>query len=82
MRMRTMKSMRRPVSHKEREALARSTHGKGRYDQREGSFRIEKHEDYYYTVSGWIDEFSTWKKKLQKLLDAEPDVRIELKVGA
>ncbi|MBZ0167320.1 MAG: alpha-1,4-glucan--maltose-1-phosphate maltosyltransferase [Candidatus Omnitrophica bacterium] len=45
-------------------------------------FRIEEQEDYVYTVAGWIDEFSTWQKKLIKLWEAGQDVRLEMKVGA
>ena len=51
-------------------------------DQWSAVFHIEEHEDYCYTVCGWIDEFSTWQKKLSKLWAAGQDVRLELKVGA
>lgn len=51
-------------------------------DRWSGSFRIERQEDYVYTVCGWIDEFSTWQKKLAKLWAAGQDVRVELAIGA
>ena len=45
-------------------------------------FLIEHQEDYVYTVAGWIDEFSTWRRKLVKLWEAGQDVRLEMKVAA
>ena len=29
-------------------------------------FPVEEQGQYYYTVSGWIDQFSTWKKKVKE----------------
>ena len=46
-----------------------------------GSFPIEKEEDYCYSVRGYIDEFSTWRKALEKKINAKQDVSVDLKIG-
>jgi len=48
----------------------------------EASFLIEEKVPYEYTVKGYIDEFSTWKKGLQKKWDAGLDVAVDLEIGA
>ncbi|MDD3374421.1 MAG: DUF3416 domain-containing protein [Candidatus Omnitrophica bacterium] len=44
-----------------------------------GSFSIKKQEDYFYSIRGFIDEFDTWRKSLQKRIDAQQDISIDLK---
>lgn len=55
---------------------------KGLNDLWQAEFFIEEQEDYVYTVCGWVDEFTTWQKKLSKYWEAGEDVRLELKIGA
>ena len=51
-------------------------------DQWHASFTIESQEGYIYTVCGWVNEFTTWQKKLSKFWAAGQDVRLEMKEGA
>ncbi|MBU4334249.1 MAG: alpha-1,4-glucan--maltose-1-phosphate maltosyltransferase, partial [Candidatus Omnitrophica bacterium] len=46
-----------------------------------GSFPIEKEEDYLYSIRATIDEFSTWKKDLEKKINADQDISVDLKIG-
>ncbi len=51
-------------------------------DRWEGRFPVEEPGEYFFTVSGWVDHFQTWKKDLQKKYQAGQDVKSELSVGA
>jgi starch synthase (maltosyl-transferring) len=35
-----------------------------------------------YTVEGWTDRFATWRHDLARRLEADQDVRVELRIGA
>ena len=50
-------------------------------DRWKGSFLIEKEADYVYSVRGYVNEFSSWQEALQKRVDAECDVSIDLQIG-
>ncbi len=50
-------------------------------DQWIGSFRVENEADYFYTVRGHINEFSSWCKDLEKKIKASQDISIDLKIG-
>jgi len=45
-------------------------------------FPVEEQGQYYYTVSGWIDQFSTWKKKVKEKYKAAQDIKMDLLIGA
>src|SRR5262245_25888087 len=51
-------------------------------DRWRGEFRVEEMGRYRYSVRGWVDPFATWRRDLEKRLDAEQDVSVELLVGA
>ncbi|MFH1458782.1 MAG: alpha-1,4-glucan--maltose-1-phosphate maltosyltransferase [Candidatus Omnitrophota bacterium] len=46
-----------------------------------GSFTIEKEENYYYSIRGFIDEFCTWRNNLKKKINAAQDIAVDLKIG-
>lgn len=48
----------------------------------EGTFSVEKKGSYFFTLRGWVDHFTTWKKDLKKRLDAKQNVTVELLIGA
>jgi len=47
-----------------------------------GSFIVEEPGIYVFTVSGWVDRFKTWRRDLQRRLEAGQDLSVELKIGA
>jgi starch synthase (maltosyl-transferring) len=51
-------------------------------DRWSASFVVREQGWYEYTVQGWIDEFATWRRDLQKKLDAGQVVQSELLEGA
>ncbi|HEX3245654.1 MAG TPA: alpha-1,4-glucan--maltose-1-phosphate maltosyltransferase [Chloroflexota bacterium] len=51
-------------------------------DRYQGSFEIDRLEDYVYTLRGWIDGFGTWVHDLAKRLEAKQDVSVDLEIGA
>ncbi|HEX2026472.1 MAG TPA: alpha-1,4-glucan--maltose-1-phosphate maltosyltransferase, partial [Nitriliruptorales bacterium] len=51
-------------------------------DRWRASFPVTELGRYVYTVSGWVDRFKTWVHDLQKRLEADQDVRIDLLIGA
>ncbi len=46
-----------------------------------GAFGIEDAVDYFYTVRGRINAFSSWRKDLEKKIKASQDVSVDLKTG-
>ena len=51
-------------------------------DRWSASFPVTEQGWYEYTVQAWIDEFATWRRDLQKKVDAGQDVHSELLEGA
>ena len=51
-------------------------------DRWEGSFVVGEVGIYEYTLRGWIDHFSTWRRDLRKKLKADQDVTFDLFIGA
>jgi starch synthase (maltosyl-transferring) len=51
-------------------------------DHWRGEFPVEETGQYLYTISGWVDPFLTWYLDLQKRLDANQEVTIDLQIGA
>jgi starch synthase (maltosyl-transferring) len=51
-------------------------------DRLRGSFVVTELGAYRYTIRAWLDRFTTWRGGLQKKVDAEQDVAVELLVGA
>jgi starch synthase (maltosyl-transferring) len=46
-------------------------------DRFRASFAVEVLEPYRYTVVGWIDRFGTWRRDLEKKLDAGVDAPVD-----
>ncbi len=46
------------------------------------SFSIEEQRDYFYTVRGYVCEFSSWCHDLKKKVDAGNDVKVDLHIGS
>ena len=51
-------------------------------DRWRGKFKVEHVGTYQYAVTGWIDQFATWKRDLAKRIAANQDIAIDLLVGA
>ena len=47
-----------------------------------GEFTVESLHPHYYTVQGWVDRFKTWRRDLEKKLQAGQDVEVDLLGGA
>ncbi len=46
------------------------------------SFRVQELGRYRYTVQGWIDHFKTWRRDLERRVEAGQDVSVDLLIGA
>ncbi|HEY3072890.1 MAG TPA: maltotransferase domain-containing protein, partial [Candidatus Limnocylindrales bacterium] len=51
-------------------------------DRWRGEFEVTHLGRYVYTVSAWVDHFATWRRDLQKRVEAGQDVSVDLLVGA
>ena len=51
-------------------------------DRWRAEFRVEVLGRHAYTVAAWTDAWATWRRDLQKRLDAGQDVRVDLLIGA
>jgi starch synthase (maltosyl-transferring) len=51
-------------------------------DRWRGEFSVPEVGRYEYTVEGWVDRFTTWRRDLQKRIDAAQDVHVDLLIGA
>jgi starch synthase (maltosyl-transferring) len=51
-------------------------------DRWRGRFPVAEQGVYEYTLEGWVDHFATWRRDLQKRVQAGQDVAVELLVGA
>lgn len=51
-------------------------------DRWHGTFELSQLGWWQYTVEAWTDEFATWRKLLDKKLEARQDVSLELQVGS
>jgi starch synthase (maltosyl-transferring) len=45
-------------------------------------FAITQLDAYRYTIEAWINQFASWQRDLQKKIDAQQDVAVELLMGA
>lgn len=52
------------------------------YDQWHGEFTVSQLGRYLYTVTGWVDHFSSWRHGMFKKVEAEQDVTVDLLIGA
>ena len=51
-------------------------------DRWRGSFAIDALEPYRYTVEAWVDPFATWRRGLERKLEARSVEPVDLLVGA
>jgi starch synthase (maltosyl-transferring) len=51
-------------------------------DRWRGSFGVAEMGRYRYTLLGWVDHFRTWRRDLQKRVEARQDVAVDLAIGA
>src|SRR5256885_15343538 len=51
-------------------------------DRWPGSFTGTELGTYGFTVRAWVDRFATWRRDLEKKVDAGQDVRVDLLTGA
>jgi starch synthase (maltosyl-transferring) len=51
-------------------------------DRWQGGFPVSKIGIYVYTIEGWLDPFTTWRRDLSKRLEAKQEVSVELLIGA
>lgn len=51
-------------------------------DRWEGDFTVGEPGLWEFTIEAWIDHFHTWRRGLQKKIDAGQDVSLELRMGA
>ncbi len=47
-----------------------------------GEFIVKELGAHQYSIEGWVDEFSSWRKGLKKKHDAGQDVSLEMIIGA
>lgn len=51
-------------------------------DRWTASFRVKDMGRYGYKVRAWVDHFATWRRDLQKRIDAQTDARVDYLIGA
>jgi starch synthase (maltosyl-transferring) len=51
-------------------------------DRWRGEFSVEAIGVYRYTVIGWIDDFKTWQRDIEKKFHAGQDLKMDLLIGA
>jgi starch synthase (maltosyl-transferring) len=51
-------------------------------DRWRGAFPVQELGRYLFTVRGWVDEFATWRRGLDKKAAAGQDVGVDLLIGA
>ena len=47
-----------------------------------GEFRVTRLGRHLYTVHAWLDRFGSWRRDLEKRIDAGQDVTVDLEIGA
>lgn len=50
-------------------------------DRWRGEFPVTQMGEYRYTIEGWVDPFTTWRKDMRKRIDAGQDVHVDLLTG-
>jgi starch synthase (maltosyl-transferring) len=51
-------------------------------DRWRGTFTVSHIGTYHYTVTAWVDHFTSWRRALAKKVEANQDVAIDLLIGA
>jgi starch synthase (maltosyl-transferring) len=50
-------------------------------DRWKAEIKVSRIGRWQYTVTAWIDEFASWQRDLQKRVNAEQDIAVELLIG-
>ncbi len=51
-------------------------------DRWQGRFTVTEVGRYHYTLEAWVDRFASWRRDLEKRLEAGQDVSVDLSLGA
>jgi starch synthase (maltosyl-transferring) len=51
-------------------------------DRWQGEFRVDEQRPYVYMLEAWVDGFRTWRRDLEKRLQAGQDIALEQSIGA
>ena len=51
-------------------------------DRWEAEFTVAELGQYRYTIQGWVDWFQTWRRDMQKRIEAGQDVAVDLIIGS
>jgi len=51
-------------------------------DRYRASFPVEGIGGYEFTLAGWVDHFGSWRRDLERRVDAGQDVAVDLRIGA
>src|SRR5487761_752897 len=51
-------------------------------DRWQGEFAVADLGEYRYTVEGWVEHFTTWRKDMKKRIDAGQEAHVELMAGS
>ncbi|HJQ80235.1 MAG TPA: maltotransferase domain-containing protein [Lacipirellulaceae bacterium] len=51
-------------------------------DRWTAEFKVDQVGEHRYQVAGWVDHFATWKRNLQKRIEAGQDFATDLLIGA
>ena len=51
-------------------------------DQWQSSFSVPELGIYNFSIEAWIDHFKTWRRDLQKRVEADQDVSVDLLIGS
>ena len=47
-----------------------------------GAFRVSRLGLHLYTVHAWLDRFGSWRRDLEKRIDAGQDIAVDLEIGS
>jgi starch synthase (maltosyl-transferring) len=51
-------------------------------DQWNASFQVEELGIYTFSIEAWIDHFKTWRRDLEKRVEADQDISVDLLIGS
>jgi starch synthase (maltosyl-transferring) len=51
-------------------------------DRWQASFTVAELGHYQFTIEGWADPFMSWQRDLDKRIEADQDISIDLRIGA
>ncbi|HVA86767.1 MAG TPA: maltotransferase domain-containing protein [Candidatus Saccharimonadales bacterium] len=51
-------------------------------DRWRAAFPVEQVGRHEYTIEGWIDRLATWQRDMERRIEAEQDLAVDLRIGA